>query len=122
LFLAAENDVSIPLSGVEEVFERTPATKRMIILRKADHLHFIDNVEEAHEFVRTTEWPDELTWLSREMQPISELCSGDEAHLFVRGLTVCHFDAYLKKLPEATKFLEADTALALKKRGVDCVP
>jgi predicted dienelactone hydrolase len=119
LFLAAENDVSLPLQGVREVFERTPSTKRMIILRMADHMHFMDNVEEAHEFVRSTQWSEELSWLPKEMQPIGELCSGEESHLFVRGLTVCHFDAYLKKRPGAAEFFEGDVARELKERGID---
>ncbi|HSE41287.1 MAG TPA: dienelactone hydrolase family protein [Acidobacteriota bacterium] len=120
LFLVAENDVSLPLSGMLEIFERTPATKRMMILRKADHLHFIDNVEEAHETVRNMQWPDELGWLSREMQPISELCTGEQAHLFVRGLAVCHFDTFLKTRSEAIQFFQTDVAEELKNHGVDC--
>jgi len=44
LYLVAENDISLPLSGMYELFERTPATKKMVILRRADHLHFMDNV------------------------------------------------------------------------------
>jgi hypothetical protein len=31
------NDSSIPPDGVIELFERTPATKRMFILGRADH-------------------------------------------------------------------------------------
>jgi dienelactone hydrolase len=42
LYLAAENDVPIPLAGVYELFDRTPSSKRMFILRRADHQHFID--------------------------------------------------------------------------------
>ena len=49
LFLVAENDISLPLAGMYEIFERTPATKQMVILRRADHMHFMDNVEEMHE-------------------------------------------------------------------------
>ncbi len=43
LYLVAEDDVSLPLAGMYALFERTPATKRMVILRRADHLHFIDD-------------------------------------------------------------------------------
>ena len=80
-----------------EIFERTPATKQMVILRRADHMHFMDNVEELHETVRTMPWPGDLAWLPKEMRPIAELCSGEQAHLFVRGLTLCHMDAVLKQ-------------------------
>ena len=59
LYLVAENDASLPLSGMYELYEKSPGTKQMVILRGADHLHFMDNVEELHEAVRTTPWPGE---------------------------------------------------------------
>ena len=96
LYLAAENDVPIPLDGMREIFERTPSAKQMVILRRADHYHFLDNVEEVHETVRAMTFPQDLAWMTEEMRPISELCSGEQAHLFVRGLTLCHMDAVLR--------------------------
>jgi hypothetical protein len=42
-------------------------------------------------------FPEELSWIPREMKPISQLSSGDQAHLFVSGLTVAHMDAVLKR-------------------------
>ena len=97
LYLVAEDDVCLPLAGMCELFDRTPATRRMIILRRADHMHFMDNVEEMHESVRKMIFPDELSWLPREMRAIAELTSGEQAHLFVRGLTLaahgCHAEA-----------------------------
>jgi pimeloyl-ACP methyl ester carboxylesterase len=119
LFLVAENDVSLPLAGMYEIFERTPATKQMIILRRADHMHFMDNVEELHEAVRTMPWPAELAWVPKEMRPIAELCSGEQAHLFVRGLTVCHMDSILKHEVEARRFLAGDVEAELATRGVE---
>lgn len=118
LYLVAENDVSLPLAGMYELFERTPATKRMFILRRADHMHFMDNVEEMHEAVRTTPWAGELAWMPKEMLPIAELCSGEQAHLFVRGLTLCHFDAVLKRKENARQFLQADVEAQLARRDV----
>ena len=53
LLLAAENDAALPLAGMHEMYERLPATKRMVILRRADHAHFMDNVEREHESFRT---------------------------------------------------------------------
>ena len=52
LILAAENDVSLPLEGMYEILERIPAAKRMVILRRADHMHFMDDVEQLHEAAR----------------------------------------------------------------------
>jgi dienelactone hydrolase len=118
LYLVAENDVSLPLAGMYELFERTPATKQMFILRRADHMHFMDDVEAMHEAVRTTPWPGELAWMPKEMLPIDELCSGEQAHLFVRGLTLCHLDAVLKQAEKAQQFLEGDVESELARRDV----
>jgi len=104
-----------------ELFERTPATKQMVILRRADHMHFEDNVEEMHEIVRATPLPGEAAWIPREMWPIAELCSGAQAQLFVRGLTLCHMDATLKRQDEAQRFLAGDIEAELAERGVDVI-
>jgi pimeloyl-ACP methyl ester carboxylesterase len=119
LYLVAENDVSLPLAGMYELFERTPATKQMFILSRADHMHFMDAVEVMHEAVRTTPWPGELAWMPKEMLPIAELCSGEQAHLFVRGLTLCHLDATLKREENARQFLQGDVERELASRGVE---
>ena len=92
-----------------EIFERIPAEKRMVILRRADHMHFMDNVEQMHEALRTSPpWIPELDYLQKEMRPIAELCTAEQSHLFVRGLTVAHFDAALKCDDEARRFLADD--------------
>lgn len=105
LYVVAENDTMLPLDGMRELFERTTSTKRMFILRRADHLHFVDDVEEKHEAARTMNWPADLAWLRDEIRPIGELCSGEEAHRFVRGLTLAHFDATLRDSEAARQFL-----------------
>ena len=119
LFLVAENDVPLPLDGMYEIFERTPSAKQMVILRRADHYHFLDSVEEVHETVRATTFPQFLAWMTAAMRPISELCSGEQAHLLVRGLTLSHMDAVLKEHPEARRFLRGDIEAELAARGVD---
>jgi len=65
LLLVAENDTSIPLRGMVEIFDRVPAAKRMVILRRADHLHFLDDVERTHETVRAMALPPELEEMQR---------------------------------------------------------
>lgn len=119
LYLVAEDDTMTPLDGIYELFERTPATKQMVILRKADHAHFMDNVEQEHESARSWPWKGELAWISDAMRPISELCSGEKSHLFVRGLTLSHMDAVLKQREEAKQFLAGDIKAELTMRGVD---
>jgi dienelactone hydrolase len=121
LYLVAENDVPLPLDGMYELFERTRATKQMFILKRADHLHFIDNVEQMHETLRAMPAIGEAAWMVKEMRPIEELCSGDQAHLFLRGLTLCHMDAVLKRHENAQRFLAGDIEAELAARGVDAV-
>ncbi len=119
LYLVAENDVSLPLAGMYELFERTPATKQLVMLRRADHLHFMDHVEETHEAVRTMPpLTAESAWLPREMRPIAELCSGEQAHVFTRGLTLCHMDSALRRHEAAHRFLAGDVEAELARRGV----
>ena len=119
LLLVAENDVSLPLEGMYEIFARTPGTKRMFVLGRADHMHFLDNVEQMHEAVRTMPWTGELAWLPQEMQPIAQLCSGEDAHLFARGLTLSHLDAFLKHSDNARLYLQDRVETELRSRGVE---
>ena len=121
LYLVAENDIFLPLAGMYELFERTPGTKQMIILRRADHGHFMDHVEEGHEALRKMPWTGELAWIAEEMRPITEFCSGEQAHLFARGLTLCHMDATLRQQEEAQRFLGGDIEAELAARGVDAI-
>ncbi|MDQ2817027.1 MAG: hypothetical protein M3T49_02285 [Candidatus Eremiobacteraeota bacterium] len=104
LYLVAEDDVSLPLAGMYELFARTRATKRFVILRQADHLHFVDDVEQEHEIVRDMTFSRELAWLPKEMRPIEQLCSGHTAHSFTCVLTLCHMDATLRHKPQAETF------------------
>jgi len=121
LFLVAENDVCLPLDGMFEVFERTPATKQMVILRRADHMHFMDDVEKWHEAARNMPATGVLAWIPKEMRPIAELCSGEQSHLFVRGLTLAHLDAVLKGKEEAQRFLAGNIEAELAARGVEVI-
>jgi dienelactone hydrolase len=121
LYLVAENDALLPLAGMYELFERTPATKQMVILRRADHMHFMDNVEEVHEALRSMPFTGEMAWIPKEMRPIAELCSGEQAHIFVRGLTLCHLDATLRRQEEAQRLLVGDIEAELAERGVDVI-
>jgi hypothetical protein len=81
----------------------------------------MDNVEQLHEAVRAMSFPGELAWIQQEMRPITELCSGEQAHTFVRGLTLCHLDAVLKRDERARQFLAGNLEAELTARGVDAV-
>lgn len=111
----------IPLANAYELFARTPASKRLFILRRADHQHFLDDVEGEHEAIRAMSLPGEAAWIPAAMQPIAELCSGEQAHLFVRGLTLAHLDGTLRQLGAARRFLAGDVEAELAARGVEAV-
>ena len=121
MYLAAEDDVMIPLDGLYQLFDRTPASKRMFILRRADHEHFLEDVEGAHEAVRAMTLPGDAAWIPAAMRPIAELTSGEHAHVFVRGLTLAHFDAALRQMEVAERFLDGDVEAELAFRGVEAI-
>jgi predicted dienelactone hydrolase len=95
LYIVAEDDVLTPIAGMHELYSRTPGPKQMVGLRDADHLHFVDNVEQSHEQLRAASFPPEASWISREMRPIAELCSGKEAHRQIQSHTLAHLNAAL---------------------------
>lgn len=95
LFLVAERDRFTPLAGQYELLRRTRSSKRMFILRGADHQHFGDQIDEPGA------------------------CRPEHAHLFTRGLGLAHMDAVLKGDRPAQRFLADDPVAALRERGVD---
>jgi predicted dienelactone hydrolase len=97
LYIVAEDDVLTPIAGMHELYSRTPGPKQMVVLRGADHLHFVDNVEQAHEQLRAASLPPEASWISREMRPIGELCTGEEAHRQIQSHTLAHLNAALSR-------------------------
>jgi dienelactone hydrolase len=119
LYLVADGDVCTPLDGMYELFDRTPAARRMVILHRADHLHFADNVESEHEALRAMSLPGDAAWIPKAMRPIGELRTGAQAHLAVRGLTVCHLDATMRQQDQAQRLLAGDLGAALAARGVE---
>jgi dienelactone hydrolase len=121
LYLAAENDVPIPLESIYELFDRTPGSKRLFILRRADHQHFVDDVEGDHEAIRAMSLPGDAAWIPAAMRPMAELTSGEAAHVFVRGLTLAHLDATLRQIGAAERFLEGDVEAELAARGVEAI-
>jgi dienelactone hydrolase len=119
LILAAELDVPIALDGVQDIFRRAPEPKQMFVLRRADHAHFADDVEASHERLRAMTLPGEAAWMTAAMLPASELCPGEDAHRFARGLTLAHLDVSLLASAVAGEFLAAGTSPALAASGLD---
>ena len=50
---------------------------------------------------------------------VAELCSGEQAQLFARGLTLCHLDAVLGQQEQAQRLLPGAIDAELARRGVD---
>ena len=119
MFLAAANDTPIPLDRVTDVFDRSPEPKRMFVLARADHHHFVDAVAEEHEATRAMSFPGAAVWIPAAMRPFAELASAEQAHLFVRALILAHFDATLRALDPAERFLTTDVEADLTARGID---
>jgi len=69
----------------------------MVVLRRAGHSHFVDNVEQAHEQLRAASLPPQAAWIAREMRPIAELCSGEEAHRQIQSHTLAHLESTLEE-------------------------
>jgi predicted dienelactone hydrolase len=118
LYLVAERDTFLPLPGMHELYGRTRGPKRMVVLKNADHMHFCDRVEEIHELFRSMAPPGDFERIAKMIPPISELCSGEHAYLFTRGLGLAHMDAYLKGDEGAARFLAADLEKTMAERGV----
>jgi len=55
------------------------------------------------------------------MKPVAELCPEEEAHPFVCGLTVAHFDAWLRMSEEARRFWDHHVQAELHGRGIDAL-
>ena len=119
LFLTGENDVPVPLDDVLDVFHRAPEPKRLVVLQRADHQHFVDDVEAEHEALRSMDLPGPAAWMPAAMLPMAELTPAEQAHDFARGLTLAHLDAYLRGDEPARAFLEADLDEQLAAQGID---
>ncbi|HVP31628.1 MAG TPA: dienelactone hydrolase family protein [Myxococcota bacterium] len=117
LYLVADRDTLLPLEGMRELYGRTPAPKRMAVLRRSDHMHFCDRVEQTHEMFRMLPKVDRFAG-TPDIPPISELVPGEHAYAFVRGLGLAHFDAALREHEAAAKLLSGDLVGLLAERGV----
>jgi dienelactone hydrolase len=117
LFLVADLDTLLPLRGIRELYDRTTASKMMLILENADHMHFCDRIEEIHELFRMMPPPIFDTLVSA-IKPISELAAPESAYRFVRGLGLAHMDAHVRGSEAAARFLSGDLVATLRDQGV----
>lgn len=121
LLLSAANDTITPLKGMSEIFKRMKPPKRAFTLKRADHAHFLDEVEEEHEYLRTTKWPEEMQWISAEMHPAGDLSPNKMAHDFTNGLVLAHLDTNLMWTHEGRTWSAGDMKNEFAARGIDAV-
>jgi dienelactone hydrolase len=130
LFMVADRDSWLPLHGQIELFGRARGTRRMVVLKRADHNHFVDDIAYGHEWLRQftlsladVEAAGGADWraIASNIAPYDQLCPQELAHQCWRGLCVAHMDAYLRGISEARALLEGDVIGALASRGIDAV-
>jgi dienelactone hydrolase len=122
LYLVADRDSLLPLDGMHELLGKTPGDPRMVVLENSDHMHFCDNVEQTHEMLRLISSmapPEGPSPIGPEgVPPMSELCPGEHAYAFIRGLGLAHMDAHVRESGDAARLLARDLGALLKDRGV----
>jgi dienelactone hydrolase len=118
LYLVADKDSLLPLEGMRGLLGRTRATKRLVVLGNADHMHFCDEVEATHEMFRTMPPPGPFADIAKVLPEASELSPGLHAYDFNRALGLAHMDAVLRGNEEAAAFLASDLAEIFAERGI----
>ncbi|HWP65928.1 MAG TPA: dienelactone hydrolase family protein [Candidatus Limnocylindria bacterium] len=121
LYVVADRDSILPLPSMHDLFERTPAPKRMVVLRDTDHMHFCDRAAEAHEMFRAFPPPGFFESAARQIRPFAELCPAEPAYDAIRGLGLAHLDAALKGHSEAAEFLGGNVTEQLGARGIGAI-
>ena len=54
---------------MHELLHKMPGSKKMVVLRNADHMHFCDRVEEVHELFRTMPPPGDFARVAKTVPP-----------------------------------------------------
>jgi dienelactone hydrolase len=123
LTLVAERDSLLPLEGMRDLHNRTQRPRMTIMLKNADHFHFCDRVEAAHDgfkLIMLSMAEDEQMEADLEkMKDAEDLCPGEQANTFTRGLGLAHFDAHLSGHPRAAAWLQGDLVALLARQGAD---
>lgn len=123
LILVADRDSLLPLYGQLGLLRMLPASnKRLVSLARADHNHFVDDIELGHswmaEFVQQVAdtfpaGPGDWPLVARSISPIEQLIPGEQAKLAWRGLVTAHFDSHLRDDERAREYLvDIDGVLA----------
>jgi pimeloyl-ACP methyl ester carboxylesterase len=121
LYLALAKDSLLPLSGIEDLFQRTSEPSRMFTLPDADHMHFCDRAQASHEFFRNMPRLGIFGDLLAEIPAFSSLAAAAVGEAFANALGLAHVDASLKGISDARAFLDGAVA-AFAARGITIQP
>ncbi|HKX99934.1 MAG TPA: dienelactone hydrolase family protein [Steroidobacteraceae bacterium] len=123
--LAGEVDPIVILADLRELHDRLPPPKRLAVLGRAGHMHFVDGAAYVHELMRKSylsgEHPDpeiDALALGEAMRPMAELCSESKSTATARALCLAHMDAVLRRHAAAAAFLDAGLAERFAARGI----
>jgi dienelactone hydrolase len=125
LILAGEVDPFVALPDLHELHAKLSSPKRLVVLKRAGHLHFADGARAVHETMRAAylsgEFPDpelDALALGTAMQPFAELCSEADSLATARALGLALMDAELKRNAHARTFLSNDLAAKFAARCI----
>ncbi len=129
LIQAGDRDSWLTLYGILELLSRCPAADRqLIVLKRADHQHFVDDMEACHEWFR--KFTVELArvdakngppWsaIAQLIEPWKNLMPEIQAQRIVNGFATAHFDAALKKMDAASYILNEGFTAAQRRHDLD---
>jgi predicted dienelactone hydrolase len=115
LSLVAELDSVLPLAGMRDLHGRIRQPRTTVVLKNADHFHFQDHVELVHDMTKRISPANEVS----EMKDAADLCPGEKANTFTRGLGLAHFDANLRANDRAVDLLNGDIKELMASHGID---
>lgn len=125
LILTGDLDPLVNVADIRELHRRLTAPKRLAVLKRAGHLHFVDGAQAVHETMRAAylggTFPDpelDAVALATAMRPFAELCSEADSLATARGLCLAQMDAEVKHDVGARAFLAGDLAATFAARGI----
>lgn len=110
LMIVADEDSVLALEGMHDLLAKGESIDKMVVLVNADHFHFCDGVELVHDMMAPL--------MGGQTKKSSEFIPGAHAYDVTNGLGLIHFDASLRKLPEAISLAERDPKELLAARGI----
>jgi dienelactone hydrolase len=112
LMLVGDRDNWLPLYGQLATFDKCPGdTKKLAILTRADHQHFVDDMPICHQWYRDftfqlaehDQTPNGPAWsaVAQLIQPFDTLMPEAEAQAILGGFITQHMNAVLKNVGPA---------------------